>query len=140
MHGLTPVSILGAITSLLVTPGLLFLQVRARRDGRFHQAPFLGFLLFESMFLVGYMAVLSFSPSREAATPEPLDAALGAVHGILALAVFLGYWVLFLVARNAYARNRNLFGERPWVHWTSGLLRVATLLSGEAIFILHWVR
>ena len=139
MHGFTPISIAGALTSLVVTPALLWVVWRARRLGRFQATPFVGLLLFESLFLVAYMTFLSFQPSRENAAVGALDAVLGAVHGVAALVVFVGFWALLPVALQHYHRGRNLFADHGLVTWSATILRGVALLTGEAIFILHWI-
>lgn len=139
MHGLTPISIAGAATSLVVSPALIALVWRARTTGRFSKAPFVGFMLFESLFLVAYMTFLSFQPARTAAEPGPADATLGALHGVVALVVFIGFWALLPVGASAYRRGRNLFAERPGLTWTAIAVRVLAVVSGEAIFLLHLV-
>ena len=140
MHGLTPISITGAVTSLLVSPLLLWVIWRARRHQRFLVWPYVGALAFESLFLVGYMTFLSFEPGRSETITDPWDVGLGAAHGVLALVVFVGYWALLPVAARQYQRGRNLFAERAWLTWSATTTRALALLTGEAIFVLHIVQ
>jgi hypothetical protein len=140
VHGFTPISIAGALTSLLVSPLLIFLMLRARRRGRFETLPFVGLLLFETGFLVAYMTFLSFAPARQGVEVDAADAWLGAIHGIAALVVFMGFWCLVPWARRAYARGVNLFARRPGLTGAAIGARVVALVSGELIFLLHWVR
>lgn len=139
MHGFTPISIAGATTSLVASPLLIFLVWRARAAGDFRTRPFVGLLVFEGLFLVAYMTYLSFAPDRLAQEPGPWDAVLGAVHGITALVVFIGFWALVPLGIRAYGRGRNFFAERPALTWSAILLRVLAVVSGEAIFVLHLV-
>jgi hypothetical protein len=139
VHGFTPISIAGALTSLIVTPLILFAVFQARKTGEFRRWIYLGPLLFETGFLVAYMTALSFQTARTESTPSAADAWLGAIHGISALLVFIGFWALFPLAISQYRRGRNLFAERPVLTWAASALRVLTLLTGESIFVLHWV-
>lgn len=139
MHGFTPISITGALTSLIATPLILYAVFHARKTGEFRRWFYLGPLLFETGFLVAYMTALSFKSERTSTTPSAADAWLGAIHGISALLVFIGFWALLPLALSSYRRGRNLFADKPGLTWTASSIRILTLLSGEAIFILHWV-
>lgn len=139
MHGFTPISITGALTSLIATPLILYAVFHARKTGEFRRWLYLGPLLFETGFLVAYMTALSFQTDRTSQTPSPADAWLGAIHGMSALVVFIGFWALFPITLASYRRGRNLFADRPVLTWVASGIRILTLVSGEAIFILHWV-
>lgn len=139
VHGLTPVSIIGAATSLLVTPLLIYVLFKARNEGRFATRIFVAAMLFESLFLVAYMTFLSFQPGRNDTITDPLDVTLGAMHGVLALIVFIGFWTLLPISLQHYRRGRNLYRESTWLTWSATALRIATLATGEALFVLHLI-
>lgn len=133
-------SIFSAISELFVTAGVLFV-VRRNWTGRmFPFGLFLAVALFEALVNVLYMA----NRSAQAATGSHEVLSTGmkiffAGHGILSLVAYLVFVVLGIFAHQEQKEGRFFFRERPALTWSFLVLWTVSIVSGEAIFVMHYL-
>ncbi|MFN8587669.1 MAG: hypothetical protein U0704_07675 [Candidatus Eisenbacteria bacterium] len=138
-----PFSIFSAVSELFVTAGVLFVVRRNWTRRPFPFPVFLATALFEGLVNVMYMANRASEASAGHATAAALPAGIKvafALHGLLSLVGYLVFVVLGVFAHQEQQRGRFFFRERPALTWSFLVLWTISIVSGEAIFALRYLR
>ena len=133
-------SIFSAVSELFVTAGVIVVIVRNWTRRAFPLGLFLAVALFEAFVNVFYMA----TRTAQAASGGS-DLAIGmkiafAAHGLLSLAAYLVFVVLGVLAWQEQRAGRFFFRERPGLTWTFAVVWAISVLSGETMFALRYLR
>ncbi len=133
-------SLFSAVSELFVTAGVLYVIIRNWNRLRFPLGVFLTVALFEALVNVMYMA----NRSAQAATGSHEALSTGmkiffAGHGILSLLAYLVFVVLGIFAYQEQKDGRFFFRERPVLTWTFVAVWTVSIVSGEVIFLMHYV-
>ena len=91
------------------------------------------------------MNVLSMAMRTAQAASGAPDIAPGmkiafAAHGLLSLAAYLVFVVLGVLAWQEQRSGRFFFRERPGLTWTFAVVWAISVLSGETMFALRYLR
>lgn len=133
-------SIFSAVSELFVTAGVLYVIIRNWKRLRFPLGIFLTVALFEALVNVMYMA----NRSAQAATGSHEALSTGmklfyAGHGLLSLLAYLVFVVLGIFAYQEQKDGRFFFRDRPALTWTFVAVWAVSIVSGEVIFLVHYV-
>jgi len=133
-------SIFSAISELFVTAGVLYIIRRNWTRRTFPLGVFLTVALFEAFINVMYMATKSAQASSGATTGlSPAMRIFYAGHGMLSLLAYLVFVVLGVFAYQDQKENRFWFRDRPRLTWTFLVVWTISIVSGEAIFVAHYL-
>ena len=133
-------SIFSAISELFVTAGVLYIIRRNWTRRTFPLGVFLTVALFEAFINVMYMATKSAQASSGATTGlSPAMRIFYAGHGMLSLLAYLVFVVLGVLAYQDQKENRFWFRDRPRLTWTFLVVWTISIVSGEAIFVAHYL-
>lgn len=133
-------SIFSAISELFVTAGVLFVIRRNWTRRLFPFGLFLAVALFEALVNVLYMA--NRSAQAASGSHEALSTGMKiffAAHGILSLLAYLVFVVLGIFAHQEQKDGRFFFRERPVLTWTFLVVWMVSIVSGEVIFVMHYL-
>lgn len=122
-----------AVSELLITAILLAFLWRAWRHDALHLRWAWGAVAVEAAVFMSYMVKDVLDP-RHVHTAAWLKA-LGAVHGLLALAVFLAIVGYLVVAHRRHRMGYNLVRQAPAWALALAIARVVALGTGEAIYV-----
>ena len=135
-----PFSIFSAVSELFVTAGVIYVIVRNWTKRPFPLGLFLAVALFEAFVNVLYMATRA---ARAAAGAEPIGTGMKiafAAHGLLSLLAYLVFVMLGVIAWQEQRAGRYFFRERPAVTWTFAVVWAISVISGEVMFGLRYLR
>jgi len=133
-------SIFSAISELFVTAGVLYIIRRNWTRRTFPLGVFLTVALFEAFINVMYMATKSAQASSGATSGlSPAMRIFYAGHGMLSLLAYLVFVVLGVLAYQDQKENRFWFRDRPRLTWTFLVVWTISIVSGEAIFVAHYL-
>jgi len=135
-----PFSIFSAVSELFVTAGVVTIIARNWTRRAFPLGLFLAVAVFEAFVNVFYMATKT---ARAAAGAETIETALTlafAAHGLLSLLAYLVFVVLGVIAWQEQRAGRYFFRERPGVTWTFAVVWAISVISGEVMFALRYLR
>ena len=128
------------MSELFVTAGVIYVIRRNWTGRRFPLWIFLTVVLFEALVNVLYMATRA---ARAAAGADAIGTGMKiffAGHGLLSLAAYLVFVVLGVIAWQEQREGRFLFRERVALTWTFGVVWAISVISGELIFALRYLR
>lgn len=83
---------------------------------------------YETVFNIGYMILRSAHASKATLSPQLM--AVGAVHGILSLVIFVAVIVLFWKASKSFSKGENYFQKHTVIAALFLLGWIISLLSG----------
>lgn len=135
-----PFSLFSAISELLVTAGVLYVVWANWNRRLFPGLLFLAVALFEALVNVLYMANRA---SAAAAGHEAISSGMKlfyAGHGILSLLAYIAFVILGVLAFQEQKSGRWFFREHPAITWVFLVVWVVSIASGEAIFVLRYLR
>lgn len=133
-------SLFSAISELFVTAGVLFVVWASWNRRRFPGPLLLGLALFEALVNVLYMA------NRAAHAATGADAISSGMkifyagHGMLSLIAYIAFVILGVLAFQEQRVGRWFFREHPKVTWAFLAIWVVSIVSGEVIFALRYLR
>jgi len=133
-------SIFSAVSELFVTAGVVYVIARNWTRRAFPLGLFLVIAVFEAFVNVFYMATKS---ARAAAGAETISTGMKiafAAHGMLSLLAYLVFVVLGVIAWQEQRAGRYFFRERPGVTWTFAVVWAISVISGEVMFALRYLR
>jgi hypothetical protein len=139
MH-IPPFSIFSAVSELFVTAGVVYVLYRNWTQRPFPLALFLAVAVFEAFVNVLYMANRA---ARAAAGTEAISTGMKiafAAHGLLSLLAYLVFVVLGVIAWQEQRAGRYFFRERPGLTWTFAVVWAISVISGEVMFGLRYLR
>ena len=139
MH-IPPFSIFSAVSELFVTAGVIYVIYRNWTKRPFPLGLFLAVAVFEAFVNVFYMATKT---ARAAAGIEAISTGMKiafASHGLLSLLAYLVFVVLGVIAWQEQRAGRFFFRERPAVTWTFAVVWAISVISGEVMFGLRYLR
>jgi hypothetical protein len=128
-------SIFSATSELLVTAAVFYVLWRAYARNDFRRGLLVVVLLFEALVNITYMAYRMAVPSASFAAAPGWLVATAALHGILSLGMFLFLVFLAAMAWRDASRGENFFRDHPGTTWTFVGLWMASILSGEFLFV-----
>ena len=134
-----PFSIFSAVSELFVTAGVIYVIRRNWTQRPFPLVVFLAVALFEAFVNVLYMATRS---ARAAANVDQVSTVMKlafAGHGLLSLLAFLAFVVLGVIAWQEQRAGRYFFREHPVVTWVFAVAWTISIVSGEALFVFHYL-
>jgi len=132
-------SIFSAISELFVTAGVLYVVLRNWVREKFPFPVFLAVVLFEGLVNVLYMAQRASQASTGAVALSPTMRMFYALHGVGSLFAYIVFTVLGVFAHQDQKKGVYFFRERPLLTWLFLLVWVASVGSGEAIFVLRYL-
>jgi membrane-associated protease RseP (regulator of RpoE activity) len=135
-----PFSIFSAVSELFVTAGVVTIIARNWTRRAFPLGLFLAVAVFEAFVNVFYMATKT---ARAAAGAETIETGMKiafAAHGLLSLLAYLVFVVLGVIAWQEQRAGRYFFRERPGVTWTFAVVWAISVISGEVMFALRYLR
>ena len=135
-------SIFSAISELFVTAGVLYIISRNWKRLRFAFPVFLAVVLFEAFVNVLYMSqrasqAAAGAPGHEMSSTMRLFFAL---HGMISLLAFIVFVVLGVFAHQDQKKDRYFFREHPVVTWVFLIVWLVSVGSGEALFVMRYLR
>lgn len=133
-------SVFSAVSELFVTAGVLYVIVRNWKRQRFSFPIFLGVVLFEAFVNVLYMSQRAAQASSGAEKMSEGMRLFFALHGVVSLLAFIVFVILGVFAYQDQKQGRFFFRERPVLTWTFVAVWIASVGSGEAIFLLRYWR
>ncbi len=128
-------SIFSASSELLVTAAVFYVLWRAYFHGDLRWGLLWVTLGFEAAVNITYMAYRIAVPSHAAADAPAWMTAVQGAHGILSLVMFIGLILLAGMARAVHRDGRNFFRESPALTLSFVVLWIASVASGEFIFV-----
>ena len=135
-----PFSIFSAVSELFVTAGVIYVIYRNGTKRSFPLWFFLAVAVFEAFVNVLYMATRT---AGAAAGSEAIGSGMKiafAGHGLLSLLAYLVFVVLGVVAWQEQREGRYFFRERPALTWTFAVAWAVSVISGEVMFALRYLR
>ena len=135
-----PFSIFSAVSELFVTAGVVYVLYRNWTRRRFPLGLFLAVSIFEAFVNVLYMATRT---ARAATGADPISTGMKiafAGHGLLSLLAYLVFVVLGVIAWQEQREGRFFFRERPALTWTFAVVWAISVISGEVMFALSYLR
>jgi len=135
-----PFSIFSAVSELFVTAGVVYVIYRNWTRRRFPLGLFLAVAVFEAFVNVYYMATRT---ARAATGEDPIGTGMKlafAGHGLLSLVAYLVFVVLGVIAWQEQREGRYFFRERPALTWTFAVVWAISVISGEVMFGLRYLR
>ena len=135
-----PFSLFSAVSELFVTAGVLWIIRRNWTRRPFPLGVFLAVALFEALVNVLYMANRAAQAATGAHVVAPGMKVFFAAHGLLSLLAYLVFVVLGVFAWQEQKAGRWFFRERPGLTWTFVLVWLVSIVSGEAIFVMRYLR
>ena len=135
-----PFSLFSAVSELFVTAGVLWILRRNWTRRTFPLGAFLAVALFEALVNVLYMANRAAQAATGAHAVAPGMKVLFAAHGLLSLIAYLVFVVLGVFAWQEQKAGRWFFRERPGLTWTFVVVWLVSIVSGEAIFVMRYLR
>ena len=135
-----PFSIFSAVSELFVTAGVAYVIYRNWTRRRFPLGLFLAVGIFEAFVNVLYMATRT---ARAATGADPIGTGMKiafAGHGLLSLLAYLVFVVLGVIAWQEQREGRFFFRERPSLTKTFGVVWAISVISGEVMFGLRYLR
>ena len=135
-----PFSIFSAASELFVTAGVIYVIYRNWTRRPFPLGLFLAVAVFEAFVNVFYMATKT---ARAAAGAEAIGTGMKiafASHGLLSLLAYLVSVVLGVIAWQEQREGRFFFRERPALTWAFAVVWAVSVISGEVIFGLRYLR
>ena len=133
-------SIFSAVSELFVTAAVVVVIVRNWTGHTFPLGLFLTVALFEAFVNVFYMATRTAQAASGASDLAPGMKIAFAAHGLLSLAAYLVFVVLGVLAWQEQRSGRFFFRERPGLTWTFAVVWAISVLSGETMFALRYLR
>lgn len=133
-------SIFSAVSELLVTAGVLWIVWRNWTRRTFPVPLLLVVALFEALVNVLYMANRA---SHAASGRDAISTGMKlfyAGHGILSLLAYIVFVILALLAWQEQRAGRWFFRDHPAITWTFVVTWLVSIVSGEAIFVLRYLR
>ena len=135
-----PFSLFSAVSELFVTAGVLWILRRNWTRRPFPLGAFLAVALFEALVNVLYMAKRAAQAATGAHAVAPGMKVFFAAHGLLSLLAYLMFVVLGVFAWQEQRAGRWFFRERPGLTWTFVAVWLVSIVSGEAIFVMRYLR
>ena len=135
-----PFSIFSAVSELFVTAGVVYVIYRNWTKRSFPLGLFLSVAVFEAFVNVLYMATKA---ARAAAGTEAIGTGMKiafASHGLLSLLAYLVFVVLGVIAWQEQRESRYFFRERRGITWAFGVAWAISVISGEVMFALRYLR
>ena len=135
-----PFSIFSAVSELFVTAGVIYVVYRNWTKRPFPLGLFLTVAVFEAFVNVFYMATKT---ARAAMGTESIGPAMKiafAGHGLLSLLAYLVFVVLGVLAWQEQRAGRYFFREHRAITWTFAVLWAISVISGEVMFGLRYLR
>lgn len=128
------------MSELLVTAGVIYVIRRNWTGRRFPLWIFLTVVLFEALVNVLYMATRAARAAAGADAIGPGMKIFFAGHGLLSLAAYLAFVVLGVIAWQEQREGRFFFRERVALTWSFTVVWAISVISGELIFALRYLR
>ncbi len=133
-------SVFSAASELLVTAGVLYIVRRNWTRRRFALWIFLTVALFEAFVNVMYMATRAAQASAGGGPPMAAGMKLAyASHGLLSLLAYLVFVMLGVFAWQEQRSERYFFRDRPGLTFGFLVVWLVSVLSGEGIFVAHYL-
>lgn len=132
-------SVFSAVSELFVTAAVFYVLWRGYARNQFRGALLAIILAFETLVNVTYMAYRLAIPSDAAADGPEWLGPVGALHGILSLAMLIGLAFLGWLAAAHYKDGENFFREHKGTTWTFVGLWLVSILSGEFLFAMTYL-
>ena len=133
-------SIFSAISELFVTAGVLYVVWANWHRRRFPGALLLGLALFEALVNVLYMANRAAHAATGADAISTGMKVFYAGHGMLSLIAYIAFVILGVLAFQEQRAGRWFFRDHPKVTWVFLVMWIVSIGSGEAIFVLRYLR
>jgi hypothetical protein len=134
-----PFSIFSAVSELAVTAVVLYTVLDNLRGRPLRWKPLGGVLAFELCVNIVYMASRASQVDRDAEMSVWMRAFF-AGHGILSLLMFLILVTVFILATtDEHLKRPTWFRRHVRLTWLLLLFWMVSVLSGEALFVIHYL-